>query len=582
MGNDMSLGVPNPSALKKNYFKNLGHLNLYHEFPEFKSMLTHGKNPVIALNETKKDALIALEIPDRKFVIVSTQEEQGSANWFYLVQQGIRLNFLFEGYYTCEVLTLKSFTTNTRDNRNQQSKEQRKINNDVVQNIVDNSEPIEWFKSVIKMCIELNASDVHFEVRQDKAFLRIRRDGLMRDVKTYDENTVTQAMSAIYTLMAEERSRSEVAFNLNATQSALIPMTINRSSYGLRYQSHPAVSGYDVIMRVLKTDVRTDANDALSLPRLGFTDWQVNTLRDALGTANGGIFIAGITGSGKTTTLSSLMTQLARAGDRKIISIEDPVEYQIPGVSHLSIQRAAGNEKSDAVNPFASSMMAFLRMDPDVGMFGEIRDSLSAQIAYTAIQTGHKLMTTVHATSALGIISRLTSPQIGLKRSDICRPEFISALVYQALIPKNCVHCKIPATQAMKASELLVYEAIFFLDVKKIFAASEHGCPHCLPPNLSKIKSGHAGVKGVTVAAEIIDPDLKLLEYLSNEQDLKAFEYWRNSQTSAFNNPDMHGKPAWGHALYEMSQGSIDPYHFEKVFGPPQKLKISASELSDG
>jgi len=83
------------------------------------------------------------------------------------------------------------------------------------------------------------------------------------------------------------------------------------------------------------------------------------------------------------------------------------VEYQIPGVSHLSIQRAAGNEKSDAVNPFASSMMAFLRMDPDVGMFGEIRDSLSAQIAYTAIQTGHKLMTTVHATSALGIISRL-------------------------------------------------------------------------------------------------------------------------------------------------------------------------------
>jgi len=462
MATDMNQGVSTPSSLKKNYFKNLGHLNLYHEFPSFKTMLTHGKNPIIVLNEAKKDVLIALELQDRKFVIVSTQEEQGSSNWFYLVQQGIRFNYLFDGYYTSEMLTLKSFALNAKENRNQLNKDQKKINNDVVQNIVDNSEPIEWFRSVIKLCIELNASDVHFEVRQDKAYLRVRRDGLMRDVKTYDENTVTQAMSAIYTLLAEERSRSEVAFNLNATQSALIPLTINRSSYGLRYQSHPAVSGYDVIMRVLKTDVRTDANESLALAKLGFTPWQSTTLNDALGTANGGIFIAGITGSGKTTTLSALMTQLARAGDRKIISIEDPVEYQIPGVSHLSIQRAAGNEKSDAVNPFASSMMAFLRMDPDVGMFGEIRDGLSAQIAYTAIQTGHKLMTTVHATSALGIISRLTSPQIGLKRSDICRPEFISALVYQALIPKNCPHCKIPATQAMKSSDLLVYETIFF------------------------------------------------------------------------------------------------------------------------
>jgi hypothetical protein len=127
----------------------------------------------------------------------------------------------------------------------------------------------------------------------DKAFLRVRRDGLMRDVKTYDEATVTQAMSAVYTLMAEERSRSEVAFNLNATQSALIPLTINRAGYGLRYQSHPAVSGYDVIMRVLKTDARNDAHENLALSKLGFTPWQSGTLNDALGTANGGIFIAG-------------------------------------------------------------------------------------------------------------------------------------------------------------------------------------------------------------------------------------------------------------------------------------------------
>ena len=83
-------------------------------------------------------------------------------------------------------------------------------------------------------------------------------------------------------------------------------------------------------------------------------------------------------------------------------------------------------------------------------------------------------------------------------------------------------------------------------------------------------------------SAEILQPDLQLLEFLSKGEDLKAFDYWRNLQTSAFNHPDMLGKPSWGHALYEMSLGHIDPYHFEKVFGSPLRLKISLSELNHG
>jgi general secretion pathway protein E len=572
----------NDGKMARSYFKNLGHLKFYQNFPEYKSILTHGRNPSIMLVEAKKDTMVAIELKDQQFVIISTQEEQGSSTWFYLVQQGIRLKIHFEGYYTTDHLSLKSFIESTKDSPSQRIREQKKQSNEVVQNIVDTSEPIEWFRSVIKMCIDLNASDVHFEIRQENAYVRVRRDGLMRDVKSYDQTTVTQSMSAIYTILAEERSRSEVAFNLNAPQSALIPLTINHKNYGLRYQSHPAVGGYDVILRILKTDVRTDANQDLALEKLGFTPWQSKSLHDALSTANGGIFVAGITGSGKTTTLSALLNQLAAAGDRKIISIEDPVEYQIPGVSHLSIQRAAGNEKSDATNPFASSMMAFLRMDPDVGMFGEIRDALSAQIAYTAIQTGHKLLTTVHATSALGIISRLVSPQIGLDRTDICRPEFLSALVYQTLIPKNCELCKIPAEKTMNTSELLVYESLFFLDTSKLFVASDDGCPACKPANLATIRGGHAGVKGVTVAAEIIQPDLQLLEYLSKGEDLKAFDYWRVLQTSSFSESNMLGKPSWGHALFEMSLGHIDPYHFQKVFGSPLRLKTSLSELNHG
>ena len=577
MVSDSSVVDPENSGKKlpRTYFKNLGHIKFYQDFPEFKQPLTHGPNPIIILNDSKKGVLAALETSNRHFTIISTQEEQGSSTWFYLVQQGFRQQFHFDGYYTSDSLTIKSFISNLKDGSLQRIKDIRQQNNELFQNIVSTSEPIEWFRSVISMCIDLHASDVHFEIRGEKAYLRIRRDGLLRDVKIYEESIVTQAMSAVYTLLAEERSRSEVAFNLNAAQSALIPLAINRINFGLRYQSHPAVGGYDIILRILKAEAKADSSQDLGLERLGFTPWQSNSLRDSLSTANGGIFVAGITGSGKTTTLSALLKQLAIEGDRKIISIEDPVEYHIQGVSHLSIQRAAGTEVSDSHNPFAIAMMAFLRMDPDVGMFGEIRDSLSAQIAYTAIQTGHKLLTTVHATSALGIISRLASPQIGLLRNDICHPEFISGLVYQSLLPKNCIHCKTPALQTMSASDLSVFETTFDLDVTKLFVASDNGCSYCKPADLAATRAGHAGVKGVCVAAEIIQPDLQLLEFLSKGEDLKAFDYWRNTQVSSFNDPNMQGKPSWGHAIYEMSLGNIDPYHFEKVYGSPSRLKAT-------
>jgi type II secretory ATPase GspE/PulE/Tfp pilus assembly ATPase PilB-like protein len=573
-----------PPAQKSSraYFKNLGHIQAYQDVPDHLSILTHGRQALMALNDNKKDLLAALELSNKRFVIVSTQEEQGSSVWFYLVQQGIRHQFHFEGYYTSDSLTIQSMIQHGADPKKNKSKVIQQQNQAIVQNIVDSSAPIEWFRSVIKLCINLKASDVHLEIRQGKAQLRIRRDGLMRDVKVYEEELVTSALSAVYTLLAEERSRSEVAFNLNASQSALIPLTIQQNRYGLRYQSHPAVNGYDVIFRILKTEVRSNASQELALEKLGFTPWQSKSLQDALSTANGGIFVAGITGSGKTTTLSALLHQLSSAGDRKIISIEDPVEYQVPGVSHLSVQRAAGHEHTEGSNPFASAMMAFLRMDPDVGMFGEIRDNLSAQIAYTAIQTGHKLLTTVHATSALGIISRLTSPQIGLIRADICRPEFISALVYQSLIPRTCEHCKLPAESIMKTSDLQIYETHFYLDTKRMFVASDDGCSECKPADLATIRGGHAGVNGVSVAAEIIQPDLRMLEFLSKGEDMKAFNHWRNLQTSSFSHPDMLGKPAWAHALYEVSQGHIDPYHFEKVFGSPLLLKINMDDHHHG
>lgn len=252
------------------------------------------------------------------------------------------------------------------------------------------------------------------------------------------------------------------------------------------------------------------------------------------------------------------------------------MEYQVPGVSHFSIQR---QNKDSKENPFENAMLAFLRMDPDVGMFGEIRDRISGQMAHAAIQTGHKLLTTVHATSALGIVARLTSQHIGLLREDVCGPDFLSLLVYQVLMPLNCIHCKIPSHQVMTADQLTAYENIFHMDTSRFFSASEHGCQHCQVSGLSKNTSGHAGIKGVKVCAEVIPASNEILALLHQGKDLQARQYWLCQRKSGFESEDMLGKESWGHALFDISQGRVDPYHFERSFGSPALIARSRSML---
>jgi type II secretory ATPase GspE/PulE/Tfp pilus assembly ATPase PilB-like protein len=268
-----------------------------------------------------------------------------------------------------------------------------------------------------------------------------------------------------------------------------------------------------------------------------------------------------------------MLSRLAREGSRKIIAIEDPVEYIVPGVSHLSIQRSMmASQGTVSDNPFYASMMAFLRMDPDIGMFGEIRDAISGQMAYTAIQTGHKLLTTVHATSALGVVARLASPQIGLLRNDVCVPDFFSALVYQALVPLNCKACMVPATSVMDTGHLKLYERLFQIDPDHMNCASAEGCPQCLPDGMKKNPAGHNGIRGMKVSAEVITPDIELLELLRRNEDLRARDVWRSHRTHAFTEPVMRGKPSWAHSLYDVSKGIVDPYFFEHVYGHPSQL----------
>jgi type II secretory ATPase GspE/PulE/Tfp pilus assembly ATPase PilB-like protein len=440
-----------------------------------------------------------------------------------------------------------------------------------VSRMMTESAPIEWLRITIQRCIGLGASDVHFEVRGDLALLRVRRDGIMRKVGHYPSRIVINGLSAAYTVLAEEGSRSEVAFNAGSVQSAMVPLEWPNQKILMRYQSHPSVGGFDATMRILRVGGPSEVKIP-ELEYLGYTAWQIERIKEAIGSSWGGVFVAGITGSGKTTTLSSLLHRLAAQSQRKIIAIEDPVEYQVPGVTHLSVRRQT---RDRSANPFEEAMLAFLRMDPDVGMFGEIRDQLSGQMAHAAIQTGHKLLTTVHATSALGIVARLTSQHIGLLREDVCSPEFLSLLMYQVLIPKNCIHCNVPAIKVMSAVELAAYEQHFQLDPTHFRCASDTGCAHCQVEGLDRGEQTHVGVNGVKVCAEVMPITNDLLRLLRAKDDIRARDEWLALRNTPFDNEDMVGKEAWGHALYEVSQGVLDPFHFERNFGPPGLLALS-------
>lgn len=548
----------------------LGEINDYMDMPSFVRVVSHGKSPVIQLFSSEPQKLIVLETTAQRFVVLSSRQLYGGSVWFDAIEQGKRLGWTLEGAYTCSEDILTTFLhEHLFENETGKARQIIRQDKEAFSKLVSDSIPLEWLRQTVARTIKMQASDLHLEVRDDVGLLRVRRDGIMRKVGHFPARQVVQGLSAGYTLLAQEGTRTEVAFNARVAQSALIPLDLPDEQVLLRYQSHPTAGGFDAVLRILRMDQRTQ--DRLPrLDRLGYTPWQQQVLMEASASAWGGVFIAGITGSGKTTTLCSLLHQLAQGRRAKIIAIEDPVEYIIPGVTHLSVQRQSAQENS--VNPFEMAMLAFLRMDPDVGMFGEVRDKFSGAMAHTAIQTGHKLLTTVHATSALNIISRLTSEQIGLRREEVCDADFLSLLVYQALVPVNCPHCNVPAESVHPPDLLRSYETVFQLDTSRIRSASMHGCPHCQIESLHSTEEGHAGIRGMTVAAEVVPVDPQLLNLLRERQDMKARAYWMSQRTEAFDQPGMLGKEAWGHALYEVAQGRLDPFHFERCFGTPTLL----------
>lgn len=411
------------------------------------------------------------------------------------------------------------------------------------------------FDLIMEKAIDDGTSDVHFEFRDGRDVrVRMRIHGKLRvlderDRLARDYHAMLDAVSAAYNSRADPSSRSHNHFDEDQHQSCSIPLSLRGRKYQLRFQSVKENRGVDVVLRLLLNEAV--AGDVMSLAKLGYSDDQIEVLEDAVHRSPGLTIIAGETGSGKSTTLRTLM-MYERDSGKKFFSIEDPVEYIQPHMTQIPIQRRA--EDGAGESAFGAAAKVLLRGDPDKLMPGEIRDAETGSFAKSMTETGHQVLSTVHASSAFGIVPRLISDEIGMPLAAVAAPNFLTAMVYQKLVPVLCAHCKRPAAEVLDIGYLDVIRRLG-IDVAKVCVEGD-GCDRCRG----------RGTAGQTVVAEVCEATGEMLALLREARFWEAEQLWRSADNGDLSDPNMAGKTAMEHALYKMACGWIDPRDVESAF----------------
>ncbi|MGE3279234.1 MAG: GspE/PulE family protein [Candidatus Altimarinota bacterium] len=325
--------------------------------------------------------------------------------------------------------------------------------------------------------IRFRASDLHFQPEEKGVKLRMRRDGEMYEVLTLTPKQYTFISSEI------KRVAGLKINQLNLPQDGNYQFLVNKRLVSVRVSALPSKYGESLVLRVL------DAQNAIvSLDELGFSDESKKLIIEKIEKEKGLILVTGPTGSGKTSTLYSCLN-LINTPDRKIITLEDPIEYELKNIVQSEMNEAEGYT-------FASGLRAVLRQDPDVIMVGEIRDKEAAEIALQASLTGHLVLTTVHANSAVATIPRLFN--MGIK--DYILASGLEMILAQRLVRKICDHCKVPAelndsvrTEIEKAVASLQKKGITLSNATQIFKGA--GCDQC----------AHTTYQGRIAVAEVMN-----------------------------------------------------------------------------
>ncbi len=312
---------------------------------------------------------------------------------------------------------------------------------------------IRFVNLVLQQAIKDKASDVHFEPFEDQFRIRYRIDGALYEMAPPPKNLAVPVTSRVKVLSNMNISERRIP------QDGRIKMTIAGRPVDLRVSTLPTQFGESVVLRVLDKSVVNLDLEALSLP-----DDILQTIRDLVDRPNGIFIVTGPTGSGKTTTLYSALREV-NSVETKILTAEDPVEYEIDGIMQVAVNHQVGLD-------FSRALRAFLRQDPDKIMVGEIRDLETAQIAVQASLTGHVVLSTLHTNDAPGAVTRLID--MGLEPFLISAS--LEAILAQRLIRRICPSCRTAYEPGHDLIEMLDVDPLEIAD-KDFFYGD--GCADC-------------------------------------------------------------------------------------------------------
>ena len=340
---------------------------------------------------------------------------------------------------------------------------------------------------IVLQAIKDRASDVHLEPFEKVMRLRYRIDGVLLDA-TPPPKQMQLALASRFKIM----SNLDIA-ERRLPQDGRMRVKVSGRDFDLRVSVLPTVHGEKIVLRVLDK-----SNLSASLDKLGLDPETFKQFKSAIDAPHGLILVTGPTGSGKTTTLYSALNELNNP-QWNIVTVEDPVEFQVPGINQVPTKKDIGLS-------FANALRSILRQDPDIIMIGEIRDTETAEIAIEAALTGHQVLSTMHCNDAPGAIARLDDMGIA--------PFLISSSVIlscaQRLMRRICSHCKEPVTYPAKMFEDLGLDPVVF-DGVQLYRG--RGCDRCK-------NSGYVGRMAIIEAMTITDQICKLIISRSSTREM--------------------------------------------------------------
>ncbi len=346
----------------------------------------------------------------------------------------------------------------------------------------EDSPIVKLVNQILQRAVQQRASDIHIDAHETKVMVRYRVDGVLRTERTLPKHMQNMLIARI-----------KIMSNLNITETRVpqdgrIKVTLDFQPIDLRVSTLPTVYGEKVVMRIL--DLGNSLND---LDKLGFNKLNYQRFLDMIRRPTGIVLITGPTGSGKSSTLYASLNKLNNE-EVNIITVEDPVEYQLEGINQIQVNANVGMT-------FAAGLRSILRQDPDIVMVGEIRDRETAEIAVRASLTGHLVLSTLHTNDSISTVTRLID--MGLEPFLVASS--LAGVVAQRLVRRICRDCKTEHEATVREKEIFAKRG---LKIAKVYKGA--GCPTC----------NMVGYKGRVAIHEILVIDDTIQKMIMNNRQV--------------------------------------------------------------